>query len=74
MEEGSWSGGVKHSLRMKRVRYQGDTGLVVVVVVVVGLRAASGLTANYLYCARLAVFTVQGLSLALVWEGLQSSP
>lgn len=71
MEEGSWSGGVKHSLRMKRVRYQGDTGLVVVVV---GLRAASGLTANYLYCARLAVFTVQGLSLALVWEGLQSSP
>ncbi len=33
------------------MRYPGDTGLVVV-----GLRAASGLIANYLYCASQAVF------------------
>ena len=41
---------------MKGARYPGDTGLGVVVVVVVGLRAASGLIANYLYCASPAVF------------------
>lgn len=35
------------------MRYPGDTGLLAVVV---GLRAASGLIANYLYCASLAVF------------------
>lgn len=37
---------------MKGVRRQGDTGLPVVLV----LRAASGLIANYLFCASMAVF------------------
>lgn len=40
------------SSRMKRVRCRGDSGLPLVLL----LRAASGLIANYLFCASLAVF------------------
>lgn len=40
---------------MEGVRHRGDTGLLLLLEVVV-LRAASGLIANYLFCASLAVF------------------